>query len=91
MDASFFQITALLSKHSCEGAVDPPVNLGKNTVEFLRDLQGKSETVRTYMYAQQHDAIAQQQRISRYNKRAREKKTFSDQRSSFYRPEESIL
>ena len=47
-------------KETWEGVMDPPINLGKNTVEFLRDLQDKLHTV--HSYAQEHDAVAQQRR-----------------------------
>ena len=58
-------------KETWEGVVDSPLYLGKNTVEFLRDMQNKLETVRSY--AQEHNAEAQQRRVSRYNLRAKEK------------------
>ena len=58
-------------KETWEGVTDHPINVGKNTVEFLRDLQDKLQTV--HSYAQEHDAVAQQRRVERYNKRARDK------------------
>ena len=58
-------------KESWEGTVDSPLNLGKNTIEFLRDLQEKLTAVRSY--ADEHNSEAQRRRISRYNLRAKEK------------------
>ena len=36
-------------KETWEGAVDSALNLGKNTVEFLRNMQNKLETVRNFI------------------------------------------
>ena len=58
-------------KETWEGTVESPLRLGKNTVEFLRDLQGKLETVQ--QYAQEHHAQASERYVRRYNERAREK------------------
>jgi len=58
-------------KESWEGAISSPLSLGKNTVEFLRDLQSKLETARDY--AVEHNAQASRRYVSRYNLRARPK------------------
>jgi len=58
-------------KESWEGVIGSPLSLGKNTLEFLRDLQSKLETAREY--ALEHNAQASQRYVNRYNLRARPK------------------
>ena len=54
-----------------EGVHNPPLSLGKSTVDYLRDLQDRFDSVRSY--AEAHNAQAQKRCVSRYNLRAREK------------------
>ena len=58
-------------KETWEGTTGSPMNLGKNTVEFLRELQNKLQTARAY--AQEHNAKTSQRNVNRYNLRARPK------------------
>ena len=58
-------------KENWSGQRDLPLNLGKSTVEYLRDLRKDLELV--HGYANSHAEHAQQRYISRYNLRAREK------------------
>ena len=58
-------------KESWENAVDEPHRLGKSTVDYMRELLTKLHTA--HSYAEQHGAQAQQNYVSRYNRRAREK------------------
>ena len=58
-------------KENWSGQRDIPLNLGKSTVEYLRELRKDLELV--HGYANSHAERAQQRYISRYNLRAREK------------------
>jgi len=58
-------------KENWSGQRDIPLNLGKSTVEYLRELRKDLELV--HGYANLHAERAQQRYISRYNLRAREK------------------
>lgn len=58
-------------KESWEGQNSSPLSLGKNTVEFLRDLQSKLDTVQEF--AQKHNAQANQCYVNCYNLCARPK------------------
>jgi len=60
-----------LPKETWEGVTDSPPALGKNTVDFLHNLQDKLAAARAY--AEEHNAKSSQRFVKRYNLRAREK------------------